>query len=182
MAKYCRNLAYYVVFSLPLAWVLAQFVSEGLVISKLERLAMELACWIVAAVALAGMVKVWKTAYENSQLFRSATLQLDGNWWAIFVLVGGILITTDFLPEDTQIGYLGVLLCFIGGNIIWNVTCMVFDLMMPVVKSKHIATSAYPKPPFTTWMGPVCPMCNAPFAKPCIDGQGRPRARHNARK
>ena len=79
MARHCRNLPYYIVFSLPLAGTLMEFVSEGLVISKWERLAMELACWIVAALTLAGMVKVWKAAYENSQLFRSAMLQLDAS-------------------------------------------------------------------------------------------------------
>lgn len=179
MARHCKNLAYYAVFSLPLAWALAQFVSEGLVISKLERLAMELACWIVAAVALAGMVKAWKAAYEKSQSLRSATSLLIGNWVAIFMLAGGIFIATDFLKDDTHIGYLGVLLWFIA---VINIIRMFFDKMMPVVKPKHMATFTYPKPRFTTWMGPVCPMCNAPFEKPCIDGQGLPRARHNARK
>ena len=179
MAKYCRNLAYYVVFSLPLAGVLMEFVSQGLAIPTFERVVLSLTCWIVAAVALAGMIKAWKAAYEKSQVLRSATSLLIGNWVAIFMLAGGIFIAIDFLKEDTHIGYLGALLWFIA---VIKTIGMFFDKIMPVVKPKHMATFAYPKPRFTTWMGPVCPICNAPFEKPCIDGQGLPRAHHNARK
>ena len=179
MARHCRNFPYYIVFSLPLGGTLMEFVSEGLVIPKFERVVLWLTCWMAAAAVLAGMVKAWKTAYENSQLLRSATSLLYGNWAASFMLAGGILIAIDFLIEDTKIGYLGALLWFIA---LINTIRMVFDKMMSVGKPKRMTTFAYPKPRFTTWMGPVCPMCNAPFEKPCIDGQGLPRARHNARK
>lgn len=160
-----------------------QFVSEGLVISTFERLVMSLTCCIAAAAVLAGMVKFWKAAYEKSQPLRSATSLLIGNWWAIFVLAGGILIAIDFPREDSQIGYLGALLWFIAlVNITWRVVCTVFDKMMFFLKPKRMDTFAYPKPQFAAWMGPVCPMCDAPFEKPCINGRGQPRARHNARQ
>ena len=179
MARHCKKLAYYVVFSLPLAGILMQFLSQGLAIPTFERVVLSLTCCIAAAAVLAGMLKVWKAAYESSQLFRSAMLRLNRNWVAIFILAGGILIAIDFLMEDSHAGYLCALLWFIA---LINIIGMFFDKMMPVVKPKHMANFAYPKPRFTTWMAPVCPMCNAPFEKPCIDGQGMPRAPHNARK
>ena len=183
MARYCRNLATCVVISLPLAGILMGFASEGLVISNFERLVMWLACWIIAAVALAGMVKAWKAAYENSQFLRSAMSLLDRNWVVIFMFGGGILIAIDFLKEDTHIGYLGAMLWLIVViNIIWKVICMTFEKIMFFFKPKRMAAFAYPKPQLRASTGPVCPMCNAPFGKSCIDGRGQPRARHNARQ
>ena len=179
----CRNLAYYAFFSLPLTGILMQFVTEGLVISTFERLIISVTFCIAATAVLAGIVKVWKAAYEKSQPLRSATSLLLEHWWAIFVLAGGILIAIDFLKQHSQIGYLGALLWLIAlVNITWRVVCTVFDKMMLFLKPKRINTFVYPKPQFTAWMGPACPMCDAPFGKTCIDGQGRPRARHNARK
>lgn len=124
MAEHCSNLAFYVVFSSPLAGTLISFISEGLVISTFEHLVMWLACWTVAAATLAGIIKAWKSAYGKSQLFRSAMLRLNRNWWALFVPVGGILIAIDFLIEDTHAGELGAFLCFVA---VINITGKVLE-------------------------------------------------------